>query len=81
MTKLEKLQKEYPMFELDIRPTSNFLKEAYIEAGYEPPERMLIFIWKGSNSGLVGSYSDYVGNFDLPIKSLRKSLDNWVSKI
>lgn len=81
MTKLEKLQKEYPMFELAIRPTSNSLREAYIEAGYEPPEKMLIFIWKGSNSDLVGSYSDYVGDFDLPIKSLRKSLNEWASKI
>ena len=81
MTKLEKLQKEYPMFELEVRPTSNILRESYIKAGYEPPKRMLIFIWGGSNSDLVGSYSDYVGDFDLPIASLRKSLNKWVSKI
>lgn len=74
MTKLEKLQKEYPMFELAIRPVSNSLKEAYIENGYEPPKRMLIFIWDGS-------YSDYVGDFDSPIAALRESLDHWVSKI
>jgi len=81
MTKLEKLQKEYPEFEFAIRPTPGYVKEGYIEAGYEPPERMLIFIWKGSNSETVGSYSDYVGDFDLPIAKLRKSLDRWVSKI
>lgn len=81
MTKLEKLQKEYPMFELAIRPVSNSLKEAYIENGYEPPKRMLIFIWGGPESDLAGSYSDYVGDFDSPIAALRESLDHWVSKI
>jgi hypothetical protein len=81
MTKLEKLQKEYPMFELAIRPVPNSLKEAYIENGYEPPKRMLMFIWKGTNSEEVGSYSDWVGDFDSPIASLRESLDHWVSKI
>ena len=33
MTKLEKLQKEYPMFELEVRPTSNILRECLYSSG------------------------------------------------
>lgn len=81
MTKLEKLQKEYPMFELTIKPASEFLKQCYIEAGCDEPKRMLVFSWKGSNSEDIGTYSDYVGDFDWSISTLRKNLDRWVSKI
>lgn len=77
MTKLEKLQKEYPMFELTIRPVPKFIKEAYIEAGCKEPERMLYFCYKGS----FGEYVDSVGDYDWSISVLRDNLDDWVSKI
>lgn len=81
MTKLERLQKEFPEFELSIRPTSKMVKEAYEEDGYKAPERMLVFVYKSKDPDLDFAYSDYVSDFDLPISSLRRILNRWVSKI
>lgn len=77
MTKLEKLQKEYPMFKLVVRPATKFIKQCYAEEGCKEPERMLIFRY-GTDSDY---YSDYVGDFDWSIAILRKNLNRWVSKI
>lgn len=78
MTKIEKLQKEYPMFELTIRPASYIEKQSLVKAGCKEPERMLYFRCNGSG-GLY--YEDNVGDYDWSISTLRNNLDRWVLKI
>lgn len=74
MTKLEKLQKEYPMFGLTVAPATESIKQQYVEIGCKEPKRMLVFCYKDF-------YTDYIGDFDWSISTLRKNLDRWASKI
>lgn len=78
MTKLEKLQKEYPMFELTIRPASYLEKQSLVEAGCKEPKRMLYFR-ENDPSGFY--YEDYVGDYDWSISVLRSNLNSWAAKI
>lgn len=88
MTKLEKLQKEYPMLELTVKPAPEYLKEIYIAAGCNEPKKVLFLSYKGPSSEDIDDYSEIVGNYDWEISVLRDkisvlqdNLDKWVSKI
>lgn len=74
MTKIAKLQNEYPSFTFMIRPASDLSRKAYLGLGLNEPKNMLWFSYNNI-------FTECVGDYEWSIKTLRKNIDRWYAKI
>lgn len=74
MTKINKLQNEYPAFTFTLRPASDPQKKAYLGLGLDEPKNMLWFSYDNM-------YTECIGDYEWSIKTLRNNIDRWYSKI